>query len=187
MANHRTAAAEIAGELAEAWDRRGKGHWPQLLVVADGENLATGRAPPLRPLLQGSSGPVSAIVLAASVDQLPATATAVIEARDLSGTVDLSQSGEAFCSVLATGMSLGLARDAARGLARYEDPEQTGADSGIPDQSSLFDLLGLPACDDPNPSVDSSALSKAIAYRWRRMIGKPTAWLLPSGPTATDR
>ncbi len=166
MANHRTAAAEIAGELAEAWDRRGKGHWPQLLVVADGENLATGRAPPLRPLLQGSSGPVSAIVLAASVDQLPATATAVIEARDLSGTVDLSQSGEAFCSVLATGMSLGLARDAARGLARYEDPEQTGSDSGIPDRSSLFDLLGLPACDDLDPSVDSSALSKAIAYRW---------------------
>ncbi len=167
MADRRSDAAEIAGELAEAWDRRGDVHWPQLLVVADGENLATGRAPPLRPLLQGSSGPVSAIVLAASVDQLPATATAVIEARDHSGTVDLSQSGETFRSVLATGMSLSLARETARGLARYEDPEQTGADSGIPDHSSLFDLLGLPASDGPDPSAGSSALSKAIADRWR--------------------
>lgn len=167
MADHRSAAAEIAGELAEAWDRRGDGHWPQLLVVADGENLTTGRAPPLRPLLQGSSGPVSAIVLATSVDQLPATATAVIEARDHSGAVDLSQSGETFCSVLATGMSLSLARDTARGLARYEDPEQPGADSGIPDHSSLFDLLGLPTIGGPDPSADSSALSKAIADRWR--------------------
>ena len=166
MADHRTAAAETAGELVEAWDRRGEGHWPHLLVVADGENLATGRAPPLRPLLQGLAGPVSAIVLGASVDQLPATATTVIEARDHSGTVVLSQLGETFHSVLATGMSLGLARDTARGLARYEDPEQAGADSAIPVHSSLFDLLGLPAFDGPDPSADSLALPKAVADRW---------------------
>ncbi|WP_419846283.1 FtsK/SpoIIIE domain-containing protein [Candidatus Poriferisocius sp.] len=167
IAEHRTAAAEIAGELAEAWDRRGEGHWPHLLVVADGESLATGRTPPLRSLLQGSAGPVSAIVLATSVDQLPATATAVVEAREASGSVDLSQTGESFCSVLASGMSLSLARDTARGLARYEDPEQHGANSGIPNHSSLFDLLGLPAADGSDPSADLLALSKAIASRWQ--------------------
>ena len=167
IAEHRTAGAEIAGELAEAWDRRGEGHWPHLLVVADGESLATGRTPPLRPLLQGSAGPVSAIVLATSVDQLPATATAVVEAREASGSVDLSQTGESFCSVLASGMSLSLARDTARGLARYEDPEQHGANSGIPNHSSLFYLLGLPAADGSDSSADLLALSKAIASRWQ--------------------
>lgn len=167
IADHRMAAAEIAGELADAWNRRGDDHWPHLLVLADGENLATGRTPPLRPLLQGSTGPVSAIVLASSVDQLPAATTAVIEARDTSGAVDLSQSSETFSSVLATGMSLSLARDTARRLARFEDPEQPGTDSGIPDRSSLFELLGLPAADGPDPPAHSSALSSAIAGRWR--------------------
>ncbi len=165
LADHRSAAVEIAAELADAWTQRGEAHWPQLLVVVDGENLATGRTPPLRPLLQGLAGPVSAIVLASSVDQLPAASTAVIEAHNGSGTVDLSQSGQTFPSVLATGMSLGLARSAARGLARYEDPEQSGADSAIPDQISLFDLLGLPASEGDNASHH---LSEAVATRWQR-------------------
>lgn len=168
IADHRSVAAEISLEMADAWRRRGEAHWPQLLVIADGENLATGRTPPLRSLLLESAGPVSAIVLASSVDQLPATATAVIEARGPSGTVDLSQSGETFTSVLATGMSLGLARATARGLARYEDPEQPGADSDIPDRSSLLDLLCLPAAEDPSAPAEPSALSEAIIARWRQ-------------------
>ena len=167
IADHRMAVAEIAGELADAWNRRGDGHWPHLLVLADGENLATGRTPPLRPLLQGLTGPVSAIVLASSIDQLPAATTAVIETRDTSGVVDLSQSSETSSAVLATGMTLSLARAVARGLARYEDPEQPGTDSGIPDCSSLLDILGLPAADGLDPSAQSSALSNVIADRWR--------------------
>ena len=167
FAGHRAAAAEIVVELADAWNRRGEASWPQLLVVADGENLATGRTPPLRPLLRGSAGPVSAIVLASSIDQLPAAATAVVEARDPSGVVDLSLPEEAFSAVLATGMSLSLARSSARGLARYEDPEQTGADSGIPDRSSLFDLLGLSAPCGPSPPTGSAAMADVIADRWR--------------------
>ena len=170
IADHRPAAAEIATELADAWDRRGNAHWPQLLVVADGENLATGRTPPLRPLLLGSAGPVSAIVLASSVDQLPATATAtaLIEARDSSGAIELSQFGETISSVLATGMSLGTARATARCLARYEDPEQPGADSGIPHRSSLIDLLGLPAPDSRSSTTESPALAEAVAARWKQ-------------------
>ena len=180
FADHRVAATEIAAELSEAWSRRGEAHWPQLLVVVDGEYLATGRTPPLRPLLQGSAGPVSAIVLASSVDQLPAAATAVIEARNSSGSVELSLSGETFASVLATGMSLGLARSAARGLARYEDPEQAGTGTGIPDRSSLLDILDLPVPDhsaptaepDVDPVIASDAswatLGEAVAERWHQ-------------------
>ena len=167
-ADHRTAVAEITAELSEAWDQRGEAHWPQLLVVADGEDLATGRTPPLRPLLRGSAGPVSAIVLASSVDRLPASATAVIEARDTSGTVDLSLSEETLPSVLACGMSLSLARTTARSLARFEDPEQAGADSGIPARSSLIDLLSLPAPDGPAESHDLSALAESVSDRWRK-------------------
>lgn len=168
IADQRVAAAETAVELTDAWKRRGGDtHWPQLLIVADGENLATGRAPPLRPLLLGSAGPASAIVLAPSIDQLPASATAVIEARDSTGSVDLSQSGETFPSVLATGMRLDLARTTARDMARFEDPEQPGADSSIPDRSSLVDLLGLSAPDGHDAPIDSSALSEAVAARWR--------------------
>ena len=168
IADHRSVAAEIAAEMADAWDRRGKAHWPQLLIMADGENLATGRTPPLRPLLQGSAGPASAIVLASTVDQLPATATAIIDARDASGTVNLLQSGETTPSVLATGMSLGLARTTARCLARYEDPEQPGANSGTPDRASLVDLLDLPAPDGPAGIASLSALTEAVAARWRQ-------------------
>jgi len=161
----RSAAAEAAAELAEAWNRHGEAPWPQLLMLADGENLATGRASPARSLLQGAAGPVSAIVLASSVDQLPAAATSVVEARDPSGVVDVTQPAHRHLSVLATGMSLRLARDTARCLARFEDPEQFGADSAIPEYCSLLDLLEFAGCDE-EPAAAS--LAAAVADRWRR-------------------
>ena len=163
IADSRWAAAEMAADLVEAWNRPSEAHWPQLLIVADGENLATGRAPPVRQLLQGSAGTVSAIVIASSVDQLPATATAVITASNRSGVVDLAQAGQTHSSVLATGMSLGLARSSARGLARYEDPEQAGAGNGIPENSSLLELLVL-----PEQERASQSLSDAVEGRWRQ-------------------
>lgn len=165
IASSRSAAAEMASELVEAWNRHGKTHWPQLLVVADGESLTTGRAAPARPLLQNSAGPVSAIVLASSVDQLPAAATVVIEARDPSGVVDVTQAAHGHLSVLATGMSLRLARDTARSLARFEDPEQYGSDSAIPDRIPLMELLELVGSEE---ELASTNLSEAVVDRWRR-------------------
>ena len=160
IADHRAAAAGLAVDLAEAWEQRGDGYWPLLLAVIDGDNLVTGRKPPARPLLLGTAGPVAGLVLASSVDQLPAAATVVIEARDPWGSVDLtlSRSGETVESVLATGMSLSLARDTARCLARFDDPELPGADSGIPDHSSLLDLLDL---------LPPSDLVSSVGGRWR--------------------
>ena len=164
IAGSRSAVADMAIELAEAWNRHGDVHWPQLLVVVDGENLVTGRAAPARPLFQKSAGPVSAIVLAPSVDQLPAAAAVVIEARDPSGVVDVTQAAHVHPSVLASGMSLRLARDTARRLARFEDPEQFGADSAIPDNTSLLEMLELVGCDE-EPA--STTLAQAVANRWR--------------------
>ncbi|MCY4271341.1 MAG: FtsK/SpoIIIE domain-containing protein [bacterium] len=165
IADSRSAAAEAASELAEAWRRAGEAHWPQLLIVADAEHLATGRAAPTRSLLQGAAGPVSAIVLASSVDQLPAAATAVVEARDPSGVVDVTEADRAHRSVRATGMSLRLARDTARRLARFEDPEQFGADSAVPEHASLLDLLEFASCGQDPATAD---LAEAVADRWRR-------------------
>ncbi|MDE0579461.1 MAG: FtsK/SpoIIIE domain-containing protein [bacterium] len=164
IANSRSAAAEMASELAEAWNHQGHAHWPQLLVVADGENLATGRGAPMRPLFQKSAGPVSAIVLASSVDQLPAAAAVVTVARDSSGVVDVTQAAHVHSSVLASGMSLKLARDTARRLARFEDPEQAGADSAIPDNTALLDLLELVG-SKKDPA--STTLADAVVDRWR--------------------
>ncbi|MYG57247.1 MAG: hypothetical protein F4067_07170 [Acidimicrobiia bacterium] len=161
IANSRPSAAEMAAELVEAWHRWGDAHWPQLLMVADGENLATGRAAPVRPLIHKSAGPVSAIVLASSIDQVPASATVVIEARDPSGVVDVTLADHRHPSVLASGMSLRLARDTARSLARFEDPEQFGADSAIPDSTSLLELL------DFEEESASTILSEAVVDRWR--------------------
>lgn len=165
IASSRSAAAEMTSELVEAWNRHGENHWPLLLLVADGESLVTGRAAPARPLLQKSAGPVSAIVLAPSVDQLPAAATVVIEARDLSGIVDVTQATHSHPSVLATGVNLRLARDTARNLARFEDPEQFGADSAIRDDTSLLELLELVGCNEEPASTN---LSEAVVDRWRR-------------------
>ena len=164
IASSRSAVADMASELVEAWNRQGETHWPQLLIVADGESLATGRAAPARPLLQKSTGPISAIVLASSVDQLPAVATVVVEARGPSGVVDVTQTAHGHSSVLATGMSLRLARDTARWLARFEDPEQFGADSAIPNRTSLLELLELVGTEE-EPS--STSLSEAVVDRWR--------------------
>ena len=167
IANHREAVVNQAADLAEAWQQRGDGPWPLLLAVVDGDNLVTGRKPPARPLLLGAAGPIAGLVLASSVDQLPAAATTVIEARDLSGSVDitLSHSGETMESVLATGMSLSLARDTARRLARFEDPELPGADSGTPERSSLINLLDLLPPDGPSTPADPAGTG-ALSGGW---------------------
>ena len=163
IAPRRAAAAELVADLTEARQRHHGGAWPQLLAVVDGENLVTGRQPPVRPLLLGAAGPVSAIVLAANVDELPAAATTVIGASDRSGTVKLTTSGsnETIASVLASGMSVELARTTARCLARFEDPDLSGADTGIPDHTSLFGLLNLPGPDD-----GPDGLAAAVTARW---------------------
>ncbi|WP_420637618.1 FtsK/SpoIIIE domain-containing protein [Candidatus Poriferisocius sp.] len=173
LAAHRQAAADITAEITEAWDRNGNAPWPQLLVVADGDQLATGRTPPLRSLLQGSAGPASGIVLADGLDQLPAATTTVLDAINANGIVDLTDAGVTVGSVLATGMSLDLARTVARKLARYDDPEQSGDRLGIADHASLISLLDLPVPDQTGTSeaaapegAMSEALSEAVAARW---------------------
>ena len=58
--------------------RRGRVAPPTLLAVVDGDGLLEGRRAPTRNLLAGSAGPAAGIVVAATVDQLPAMCTAVV-------------------------------------------------------------------------------------------------------------
>ncbi len=137
---------------------------PHLLLLIDGENLATGRVPPLRPLLQQIAGPASAIVLSPSKDQLPAATTTIVEASDTTGIVSLTQDSKPAQSLLASGMSLQLARRTARQLARYEDPEQTATNSVITHHVRLLELLQL------QPAIcntSAQAMAAAIVERWR--------------------
>ncbi|MYG93922.1 MAG: hypothetical protein F4138_02860 [Acidimicrobiia bacterium] len=141
IAQDRATLSKLVTEITTSHNRQTTHNWPHLLILADGENLTTGRAPPLRPLLQQATGPTSTIVLAPSLDLLPTSTTTIIDAPDASGVVQLSKEPALCHTALASGMSLKLARSTARKLARYEDPEQLGTDSDIPNNVTLLDLL----------------------------------------------
>ncbi len=159
IAAHRGQLDCLVAQLMGAWQHQQSTPntvWPHLLMLVDGQSLVTGRTPPLRPLLQQLAGPASAIVLADTNDQLPESTTAVVEANDASGFVQLTQSPSPTQTVLASGMSLALARQTARLLARYEDPERTSASSGIRHQVSLLELLDLHPNSYSTPSGPST-------------------------------
>jgi S-DNA-T family DNA segregation ATPase FtsK/SpoIIIE len=136
-------AAELAGEL------RGT---PQLLAVVDGAGLLEGRPCPLRDLLADRER-TAAIVLA---DRLPAQCTATLAvAADGAATLRRLTEAGTVPGILATGMPEPAARDLARALARFEDPELHVAGAGLPDQVALLPLLGV----DLDPA--------ALLARWR--------------------
>ncbi|MEO7555295.1 MAG: FtsK/SpoIIIE domain-containing protein [Acidimicrobiales bacterium] len=120
------------------------------LVVVDDESLLEGRRSPVRALLQGRGGPVSGIVVAGTVDRLPAACSAIVALRGADGVAELRcpQLGDASTPVLVSGCGLDVARAAARHLARFEDPEVDGVGAGLPDRVGLRALLpGGPSLD----------------------------------------
>jgi len=158
------AAEAVCRAMVEAHEARGDRSLgggptvgPATLVVVDDETLTEGRRAPVRPLLRGAGGPIAGIVVAATEDQLPAACTTVVEIRDVDGTAEVHhvRTGERVADVLAGGVSIATARRAARGLARFDDPELDVAGAGLPPIVALLPLLGL---DPPAP--------EAIAERW---------------------
>lgn len=135
------------------YDRPG----PATLVVVDDEALTEGRRAPARSLLRGAAGRVAGIVVAATEDRLPALCTTVIEVADDDGRARVHhvRDGILLDDVLACGISDATARRAARGLARFDDPELDVAGAGLPPIVALLPLLGL---DEPSP--------EAVAARW---------------------
>ncbi|MBK0421448.1 FHA domain-containing protein [Leucobacter sp. CSA2] len=129
---------------------------PLLLTVLDSEALTEGRDAPARELLgtgrQVSSAAlrpgetvrrVGGIVIAASTDQLPAACTTVVEVgADASCTVLHEDSTERIADAVLSGVSREAAEEAARALARFEDPELALPGAALPTVAKLPELLG---------------------------------------------
>ena len=127
---------------------------PALLVVVDGATLLEGRPCALRDLLGGRAAAVSGIVL---TRRLPALCTEVLSvSADGSGRLRRVATGEHVEDVLIAGMTRRRARELARALARFEDPELKAEGSGLPDRVGLLPLLEL-----------SGPLDTALTGRWR--------------------
>ncbi|MFI0900266.1 FtsK/SpoIIIE domain-containing protein [Streptomyces sp. NPDC020983] len=128
---------------------------PVTLVVVDGAALLEGRPCPLRELIAGGAVRCGALVL---TTRLPALCTTVVTASAPGGgRVRDVASGEVVAGVLLNGMPVPQARETARALARFEDPELGLPGAGLPDRVSLLPLLGLERVD-----------GAAVAGRWRR-------------------
>jgi S-DNA-T family DNA segregation ATPase FtsK/SpoIIIE len=133
------------------------------MVVLDSDVLTDGSRSPARDLLNAArvaSGgnllgggrapvPVAGIVLAATVDRLPAACDTVIEVtgRDGDAVVRRPGLGTTVDGVLLAGASVATARRCARDLARFDDPELSLAGAGLPDGVRLLPLLGLQRVD----------------------------------------
>jgi S-DNA-T family DNA segregation ATPase FtsK/SpoIIIE len=128
--------------------REGRPTGPPLLVVVDDELLTEGRKAPTRSLLRGEGGAVAGIVIASTADRLPAVCTTVVEMTDPDGGADLTlpQRGEHIAGFLPAGMADDVARDCARSLARFEDPELDLVGAGLPATIRLLPLLELEEC-----------------------------------------
>ena len=139
-------------------DRDAPARGPAVLVVVDDESLTEGRKAPTRNLLRGDGGPVAGIVVASATDRLPAVCTIVIEMRGADGDADLTlpQRGERITGFLAAGLSPDVARECARALARFEDPELDLVGAGLPASIRLLPLLDLEECT-----------AEAITARWK--------------------
>lgn len=130
---------------------------PQVLLVLDTDILTEGREAPARTLLghgrplptAGLSAPkaptqVSGIVVASSVEQLPAACTTVITVgADAAGSVARPLDRELVEDVVLAGIDTATAQRGAQNLARYDDPELVVPGAGLPSLVTLPPLLGL--------------------------------------------
>jgi DNA segregation ATPase FtsK/SpoIIIE, S-DNA-T family len=140
------AASERSGPRSVR--REGRDSGPPILVVVDDELLTEGRKAPTRLLLRGEGGAVAGIVIASTADRLPAVCTTVVEMTDPDGGADLTlpQRGERIAGFLPAGMADDVARDCARSLARFEDPELDLVGAGLPATIRLLPLLEMEEC-----------------------------------------
>ncbi|MGH8901711.1 MAG: FtsK/SpoIIIE domain-containing protein [Egibacteraceae bacterium] len=157
LAGDRATADELLTEMTEgskpgarrAFERDGERSGRTRLLVLDDVSLVEGRRAPARLLLRGQAGPAAGIVIATTADQLPAVCTTVITMRSDLGDADLHrpQEGERVADFVICGVTEDRARQAARTLARYEDPELELAGAGLPQMVRLLPLLGMEAVD----------------------------------------
>jgi DNA segregation ATPase FtsK/SpoIIIE, S-DNA-T family len=137
-----------------------------VLVVLDDVALTQGRRAPARKLLRGDHHPAAGIVIAETVDQLPAVTTTVVELGSELGDADLRRPQDAWGveGFVIGGCTEALARDVARTLSRYEDPELELIGAGLPRTVRLLPMLGM---DD----IDAGAVLTA----WQQGLPDPGA------------
>ncbi len=147
-----------AGEGRDA-GRATQPRGPVTLVVLDAEGLTVGSDAPARAVLRGEGVPVAGLVVAEARHRLPDMCTTVVELLGAHGEARLSrpQQGEVIERFLVAGVSEPVARQWARKLARFEDPEVTGAGAGLAAAVSLASLL-------ENDPFDA----ESVAAEWRR-------------------
>ncbi len=114
------------------------------LVVVDGEGFTSARATRLRALIADEKRPFAGIFLADSVDQLPAQCTEVVEVIGDGPLARLRRPRQAqlLDGIRLAGVSEHDARECARHLARYDDPDLVAEGAGLPSQASLLGILG---------------------------------------------
>ena len=161
------AAETVGGRPGLRRDEREGGR--TLLVVVDDVQVTQGRRAPARLVLRGDAGPVAGIVVAETVDQLPAVTTTVVHLHGPLGDADLRRPADGFAvgDLVIGGLDDAHARRLARHLARYEDPELEVAGAALPRTVRLLPVLGM---DD----IDADRVQQA----WRRGLPDPS----PSTP-----
>ncbi|MDQ6782888.1 MAG: FtsK/SpoIIIE domain-containing protein [Actinomycetota bacterium] len=149
---------------------------PVTLLVVDGEELLAGRASPARAVLRGDAGLSAGIVVATSSDRLPSLCTSIITVDDTgAAAVSEPRLGQRKADLLAAGLSEDSARECARTLARYEDPELMLDSSILPELVPLASILDLGVTD-----------AETVAARWVSQGGE-FGLRAPIGTATTGR
>ena len=151
LGGQRTVSDSLLGRLRDGVESLPT---PHVLLLLDSDVLTEGRDSPARALLgRGRAASpsrdhvprrVSGIVVAAVREHLPAACTTVIEVgEDSTGVLEHPQRRERVEDVALCGASVAEAEQAARALARLEDPELEVPGASLPGLVRLGPLLGL--------------------------------------------
>jgi DNA segregation ATPase FtsK/SpoIIIE, S-DNA-T family len=135
---------------------------PALFLVVDDVEVLGGRRSPVRAVLRGDAGPVAGVVLAPTIDRLPASCSNIVMLDGDLGAASLAwpHTGEAVDRLTVDGLTEGLAADCARRLSRFDDLELAGESRSFPGLVRLPPLLGTPSLDAPG-----------VALSWSRRSG----------------
>ncbi|MDJ0496930.1 MAG: FtsK/SpoIIIE domain-containing protein [Acidimicrobiia bacterium] len=134
---------------------------PHHLVVVDLPDLVGGARPAIRTALRdGAKRSIAGLALAAQAAALPSLATTIVAFDKQLCRVRLPDGREAGVSPWL--LDTAHARQAARALARLEDPEAQAGGAGLPSVAYLPAMLGLgPGLEGP------------IRRRWERPCARP--------------
>lgn len=162
-----------------------------LCVVVDSDTLTEGRESPARDLLAygdevrlmanktaaAGARRVAGIVLASSVDRLPASCTSVVEiGEEASMTYSEPRRRYTVNDGVLAGVSAEDALHVARTLAHHEDPERLLLGGGLPQLVKLPELVGLPT---PPGAEDIEAFwSQANGFSTEIGVGDSGAFTL---------